>query len=136
MTNFLHPSTEQLAALGSIDPATPVVMLNLLRFADRAPADSVATGMTGQEAYAEYGRRVLELDGIFTGAAVPMGSHLANVIGPDHEQWDDIVVVRYDALSDFLAMATNAQYLEAAQWRTAALVDSRLVAFRDTAAET
>ena len=51
------------------------------------------------------------------------------LIGPADEEWDEILLVRYDTVSDFLLMATNHDYLVVSEWRTAALADSRLVAF-------
>ncbi len=54
------------------------------------------------------------------------------LIGPAAEEWDEILIVRYDTVSDFLLMATNEEYLIVSEWRTAALSDSRLVAFANS----
>ncbi len=126
----IHPSPEQFRAFSKLDQVTPITMLNLLRFRDQAVPDSVADGMTGRDAYAEYAKRVGELPiDIFRGKPQIMLSGLMTLIGPAGEEWDDILIVRYDTVSDFLLMATNEDYLVVSEWRTAALADSRLVAF-------
>lgn len=134
LVGSIHPTPEQFRALSALDPQTPVVMLNLLRFRENAGPDSVAAGMTGQEAYAEYGKRVGGLGDIFRGKPVLQFPGLTTVIGPADESWDEILVVRYDTLADFFLMATNEDYLAIAEWRTAAIADSRLVAFSDQSA--
>jgi|APSaa5957512535_1039671.scaffolds.fasta_scaffold190099_1 hypothetical protein len=126
----IHPSPEQFRAFSELDQATPITMLNLLRFSEQAEPGSVAAGMSGRDAYAEYAKRVGELPtDIFRGQLQTMLSGLMTLIGPADEEWDEILLVRYDTVSDFLLMATNHDYLVVSEWRTAALADSRLVAF-------
>jgi len=126
----IHPSPEQFRAFSELDQATPITMLNLLRFREHAAPDSVAAGMSGRDAYAEYAKRVGELPtDIFRGKPQIMLEGLMTLIGPTDEEWDEILIVRYDTISDFLLMATNEDYLVVSEWRTAALADSRLVAF-------
>lgn len=125
---YINPTPEGLAELAAVEG--PILMLNLLAFRDMAYEGSVADGMTGQAAYAEYGRRVLGLGEVFTGEVLVTGTWAAMVIGPDDKHWDEMLVVRYESVAAFLDMVTNAQYQEVAKWRTAALADSRLIAFR------
>lgn len=50
--NRLHPSDEQIAGFQEGDTETPINMLNLLKFKEKAEyADGCETTMTGTEAY-------------------------------------------------------------------------------------
>jgi hypothetical protein len=51
----IHPTQEQIQQLISSDDDGPIVMLNLLRFKDRA--DGIDEGVSGAEAYARWRRR-------------------------------------------------------------------------------
>ncbi len=124
-----NPTPEQLAALAALDQDAPVLMLNLLRFREDAYPGSVADGMSGLAAYREYQRRVAGLGDVFTGEVVVAGDRGPTVIGPDHEQWDEMLVVRYPSLRAFFLMLQDPGYQEVARYRTAAVADSRLVAF-------
>ena len=53
MTIALYPKREQLETLIAGPPDSPVVMLNLLRFKERATAPD--EGVSGQQAYQRYG---------------------------------------------------------------------------------
>jgi len=123
----IHPTQSQIEAVMAMDQDQPVTMLNLLRFADQANPGFGCDGMTGQQAYEEYGRRVAALDPPFKGTPVWLGNGVATVIGPEDEQWDQILIVTYDSASDFLSAVSRADYLEAAPARDAAIADSRLV---------
>jgi hypothetical protein len=48
-------------------------------------------------------------------------------VGPDHERWDLVLLIRQSSVDDFFAFATNAEYLAGVGHRTAALEDSRLL---------
>jgi len=123
----VHPTQEQIEAVMAMDGDQPVSMLNLLRFNDRAKPDLGCDGMSGREAYEEYGRRVASLDPPFAGTPIWLGNGVATVIGPDDERWDQILIVNYDSARDFLSAVSRADYLEAAPARDAAIADSRLV---------
>jgi uncharacterized protein (DUF1330 family) len=130
----VHPTDEQLATIAdyaATETDREVVMLNLLRFADRANPGFGCDGMTGQEAYEEYGRRIAEMDPPFTGRPIWLGSAGPIVIGPADEAWDQVILVRYDNAQQFLEAVSNPAYLEAAPARDAAIADSRLVAMHE-----
>ncbi len=122
----LTPTAEQVQRLVASDSDRPVVMLNLLRFKERA--DGIDEGVSGREAYARYGE-----------AAAPflaaVGGRLLNavqagevVIGPQETEWDVALLVEYPSRKRFLEMATNPEYLAVHAHREAALADSRLIA--------
>ena len=56
----IGPTKEQIKALLDSDLETPVVMLNLLKFAERADGDGGdgSKSSSGRESYARYGDRV------------------------------------------------------------------------------
>lgn len=123
----VHPTAEQIEALSAVDPDKPIVMLNLLRFAEQANPGFGCDGMTGHEAYREYGRRLSEMEDRFPGDPMWIGGADATVIGPADEVWDEVILVRYESVRAFLDMASDPEYQAAAVARTAALADSRLV---------
>ena len=102
-------------------------MLNLVRFAELANPGHGCDGMTGQEAYTEYGRRLSEIGDKFPGTPVWVGTAEATVIGPHDEQWDQVLLVHYETVSAFLEMIASPEYQSASPARTAAVADSRLI---------
>lgn len=132
---YVHPTAEQFDALRQIEDDQPIVMLNLLRFAETANAGFGCDGMTGAEAYREYGRRLNALDpDIFVAEPFSLAKAAATVIGPADEVWDEMLLVRYTSVAAFIGMVTNPQYLEAAKARDAAVADSRLVMVHEVTA--
>ena len=130
MGDHVHPRPGQLDAMASHDPDEPVYMLNLLRYEQQAKPGLGADGMTGEEAFREYGRRFATLADRFGGEPIWMGEPLSTVIGPDDEDWDVVIVVRYPTRRQFLSMLADPGYQEMARLRTAGVADSRLVEMR------
>ena len=124
---------EQWKLLNAADPDVAIVMLNLIRFRDMALDGHGCDGMTGQEAYAEYGRRLRSLADDFPGDAFWVGEAGRTYIGPDDEVWDMVLCVRYESGSIFRDMLESETYQQAARARTAAVADSRLVLMHETA---
>lgn len=134
---FIEPTQESGAALFARDIPGEVVMLNLLRF--RAVADYSANPelapiapISGKEAYQKYMDFTLPFlkasggDVLFTGEG---GRYL---IGPQAEGWDLVMLVRQSSLADFMAFASDQEYLAGIGHRTAALEDSRLLPLVET----
>jgi|SRR5581483_12105460 len=123
----IFPTESQIAELQAMPDDEPVVMLNLLRFKDRASAPD--EGLSGQEAYERYGQEAAPY-------IAKVGARLLNaaitrqvVIGPEDE-WHMALLVEYPSARRFLEMASDPGYLEAHVHRDAALADSRLIATR------
>jgi uncharacterized protein (DUF1330 family) len=118
---------ERLAASAETD-SSPVIMINLLRFKERADGIDADEGITGAEAYARYGAGVQQfldqVGGRVTLATLPTES----VIGPHDGEWDMVVAVEYPSRRAFLDMIGDPAYLEIHGHRAAALADSRLIA--------
>jgi uncharacterized protein (DUF1330 family) len=127
----IEPSHQQLQILvaAAADDA-PIVMINLLRYRERAvyPPDAPAEPCTGREAYQRYGAGVTPLLAEAGGKVLWFGSAKQTVIGPEGEQWDDAILVQYPSRQAFLGMVTSPAYLEIGVHRAAALADSRLIA--------
>jgi uncharacterized protein (DUF1330 family) len=116
----------------------PVVMLNLLRFravADYAKTPSLAppqpiSGAEAYERYVAHTRPFLEKAG---GELLFLGRGGEFLIGPEHERWDLVLLVRHRSPADFLSFASNPEYLCGAGHRLAALEDSRLLPITEEA---
>jgi uncharacterized protein (DUF1330 family) len=126
----IEPSIEQFQQLMAGDDDAPVVMINLLRYADRAsyPSDFDASSCSGREAYARYGAVAQETVAAVGGRILWFGNVRALVIGPADEAWDDAVLVEYPSRQAFIDMMNEPRYQAAAPHRSAALADSRLIA--------
>lgn len=108
----------------------PVVMLNLLRFKDRAnylPGDN-AEPCKGFDAFKRYAAGVLPLIRAAGGEQVWQGRQAAMLIGPQDKDWHLAVLMRYPSARAFLAMVQSDAYQALSLHRTAALEDSRLIA--------
>ena len=122
----IHPTQEQIQQLVSSDDDGPIVMLNLLRFKDRA--DGIDEGVSGAEAYARYSVATEQFLRGVGGRLVQAIAPRESVIGPTEPEWDLVLFVRYPSRAKFIEMATNPEYLKIHAHREAALADSRLIA--------
>lgn len=126
----VEPTPEQLRDLlaGEIDE--PLLMLNLLRFRERAdyPADFDAEPCSGEQAYQRYGTGALVALGKVGARPVWAAEAGGVVIGPADEAWDQAFLVYYPSLAAFIEMTTrDPGYAAVLPHRTAALADSRLI---------
>lgn len=130
--SYLEPTQESGRAFVSRGIAGPVVMLNLLRFRDLAdysatpelaPAEAIS-GAQAFQLYVAHTRPYLEASG---GELVFFGKGGHFLIGPAEERWDAVMLVRQRSVGDFMAFASNTEYLRGLGHRTAALEDSRLL---------
>ena len=128
----LDPSAEQISVLASATGTGPIVMLNLLRFKDRADGIDAADGISGREAYERYGAGVGPHLAAAGGEILFMAECAAGVIGPEDEDWDVMVLVRYPSRQAFLGMIADPGYQAVHRHRAAALEDSRLVCCEPT----
>ncbi len=135
-TRTIDPTSGDLTRIvATVAADTPVTMLNLLRFRDQAayPATDDAEPCSGRDAYARYSRQALAHVRAVGGEPVVIAEVLGRFIGPDNEDWDEMLLVRYPSLSAFLAMIGNPDYQAATIHRTAALADARLIVTRTPA---
>ena len=129
----IDPSRENWEAFKALPRDTPIHMLNLIKFRDRAeyPAGhpNHGKGLTGREAYAIYSEAFQALVADDGAAMVWSGPLECTVTGPAGE-WDEAFVMGYPDSGTFMAMVKNPRYVaEALPHRTAAVADSRLIRF-------
>lgn len=116
-----------LASLRAADPSQPVTLLNLLRFRAQALDGFGVDGLTGIEAFEEYGR-LNTAEGVeYAGRVLWMGRGASTVIGS--ESWDLGVLVHYPTRQHFLDKMDDPKYRAIVGVRHAAVADSRLLEF-------
>jgi uncharacterized protein (DUF1330 family) len=123
---YIKPVGEQIKRLAQSDEEGPVVMLNLLRFAKTAGDASGKSGADSYDTYGEQMRSIMAERGI---KLLWRGRADSVVIGDDDDDaWDMVLLVQYPSRKAFLEMAGSKEYDKVGEHRTAALVDSRLIA--------
>ena len=124
----VNPTSRAISdVLASTPKDKPVVMLNLLQFRDQANYEDGRSGISGREAYREYGKGDSRCIHAVGGDLVWSGEPTGLLIGPEDEHWDEVLLVRYPSLDAFLKMIDSSEYKAIVHHRTAAIEDSRLV---------
>lgn len=113
----------ELMAKGNLDE--PVIMLNLLKYLDKAKFGYGVDGLTGKEAYKVYGKKFARFQPIYGGEPIWMGRSHNSIIGKD--DWDITILVRYPKRKNFIDMFNDSEYKAIAPIRAAALKDSRII---------
>jgi uncharacterized protein (DUF1330 family) len=125
----IKPTRDQIKRLAESDLDGPVVMLNLLRYEKVAKTDANAEMISGEASYQRYGE---EMRDIMASRGIKLlwrGRADSVVIGDDDvDAWDEVLLVEYPSRKAFLEMAGSKEYDKVGEHRTAALVDSRLLA--------
>ena len=107
------------------DPDEPVVMLNLLKFRERALTGFGVDGMSGQEAFRRYGELNNAANVRYDSDPVWLGSAHRTIIGT--EEWDLAILVRYPSRQHFIDKVSDPKYQEISKVRAAALAASSLI---------
>jgi len=116
----------------SLPDVGPVVMVNLVRFADRS-ADGDGTG---RDAYLRYSRAVMPLIKGLGGTVLWAGEGEGAAYGdPAINAWDYIVLVQYPSRAAFLSMATSSEYAAANVHRENGVADHVIIASTATYAK-
>lgn len=126
----IEPTTEQFNAFSEADQDQPIVMVNLLKFREKAeyPEGAAEAGSTGAAAYARYGavaqKKIEEVGGrVVWGAPQQMV-----MIGDDGQDlYDSVAVVFYPSRAAFQRMIAMPDYQEAAKHRAAGLAFQKLL---------
>lgn len=126
MSNYIDPERDQFEAFKALSRDEPIMMLNLLRFRERAAYED-GREATGAEAYEAYGRDSAPVFHRVGGEIIWRGRPQVMLIGPEDKRWDLIFIARYPTAGAFLEMVTDPQYQEAVKHRQAAVLDSRLI---------
>lgn len=127
----IDPERAQFDAFKALPRDTPIHMLNLVRFKDKAtyPADHPLAGdsLTGAQAYAHYGADSGPVFQRVGGRIVWRGMMETMVIGPADEHWDAVFIAEYPNSGAFMDMVTDPVYRRAVIHRQAAVETSRLI---------
>jgi uncharacterized protein (DUF1330 family) len=124
----ITPNQEQFIQLAVDSEAKPgeVVMLNLLKYKDRAED---VEGGSGEEAYARYGRKAVEMVEERGGEVLWMGRPDQVLIGDvEADAWDAVALVRYPSRKAFLDMVSQPDYQKAHEHREGGLERTVLLA--------
>lgn len=128
IVNALRPDAEQIAALQASDDPGPVVMVNLLRFKDKAVyADGRETDWTGLQAFQEYSRQMKTLVEGHGGKFIVSAILDKLVMGGGEMPWHRIGLVQYPSRAVFLKVMADPSVHEAAQHRHAGLEGQWLI---------
>lgn len=121
--NRLYPSGEQEQRFtDEPGPDGPLVMVNLLKFRDRAVyADGSDGDLSGREAYQRYGAAVAKLIRQYGGRFVFAGDVTDLFIGRVDDMWDEIALAEYPDRASFVAMISSPEFKAAAHHREAGL---------------
>ncbi|MGI9260012.1 MAG: DUF1330 domain-containing protein, partial [Gammaproteobacteria bacterium] len=106
MSNHVDPERDQFDAFKNLPRDKPIMMLNLLRFREKAAYED-GREATGAEAYAAYGKESGPIFQRVGGEIIWRGKLELMVIGPRDKHWDEIFVARYPTASAFLEMVTD-----------------------------
>lgn len=130
--HYLTPTDEAAKHLFTKSIQGELVMLNLLRFkalADYSKFPDIAPHkpISGKQAYQTYIDQTLPFLQESGGEIMLLGTCDQFFIGPEDESWDLMMLIKQKSIADFLAFASNPQYLKVIGHREAAIEDSRLL---------
>jgi uncharacterized protein (DUF1330 family) len=120
--NSVHPTKEQMDGFLEGDDDKPISMINLLKFKEKAEyEDGRETSLTGAEAYAIYGKEVIEhLNNV--GGKWIFGAEITRLmLGDIEELWDAVAIATYPSKKAMLKMITSPEYMESHKHRVAGL---------------
>ena len=120
--NAVMPSPEQAMGFFGAPEDGPFVMVNLLKFKDRAEyADGSDGHLSGAEAYARYGEGVRKLVEGLGGKVRYSGRVTGLLLGEVEDLWDMVALAEYPSLAAFRKMATSAEMHAIEHHRSAGL---------------
>lgn len=126
--NHVYPTRSRIEALSADESPDSVVMLNLLKFREKAAyADGRASDLSGRDAYSLYGapmRKIVEEHG----GRVLFGGDIASmVIGEVADVWDSCVLVEYPSAAAFATIVASPEVMEVGVHRAAGLEGQLLI---------
>ena len=124
----IRPNKDQFLALASAPDEGPVVMLNLLKFKEKA-SDGAAPGASGASEYGKYSDAVIGMVEARGGKVLWMGRADQVLIGAeDANDWDSVALVQYPSRKAFIDMVTAPDYEKAHEHRESGLERTVLIA--------
>jgi uncharacterized protein (DUF1330 family) len=120
--NASTPTPDAATAFFAGPDDGPFVMVNLLRFRDRAAyADGSDAHLTGREAYDRYAIVVRSLIEDLGGRVVYSGAVTGLLLGEVEDLWDAVALVEYPSLGAFQAMIRSPELRAIEHHRAAGL---------------
>ena len=120
--NAVMPNETQLKEFNEQEEDKPIFMVNLLKFKKLAQyPDKRETNLTGQEAYAIYGKEVVEHLAKVGGKPIFGGNVERLMLGEVEDLWDQVAIAMYPSRKAMLEMISDSDYIESAQHRVAGL---------------
>ena len=130
--NSVHPSKEQMEGFLEGDTEAPIAMINLLKFKEKAEyEDGRDTDLTGEQAYAIYGKEVVEHLKKVGGKISFGGSINRLMLGEVEELWDTTFIAKYPSKKAMLKMINDPDYLESNKHRVAGLAGQLNIEVRE-----
>ena len=122
----VYPTPEQIQALLKDPSDQPVVMLNLLRFVERASEPDV--GLTGEEAYQRYADDMIRFVASRGGRILWTGRVDGQVIGTQADGFHMAALVEYPSRKAFVEIAMSPEVAKFGVHRSAGLEGQWLLA--------
>lgn len=120
--NRVYPEGAQIVSLQEPGPAGPIVMVNLVKFRDRAQyCDGSDPELSGREAYLRYAVEVEKLVRGLGGRILYAGAVTFLMLGQVEELWDEVALVEYPNRAALLEMAMSPACQAIAHHREAGL---------------
>jgi uncharacterized protein (DUF1330 family) len=105
VVNAVYPTSSQMVEFFGSPEDGPFVMVNLLKFKERAEyADGADAHLSGREAYARYGDEVSKLVVALGGRIWYSGAVTGLLLGEVEENWDMVALAEYPSLEAFRGM--------------------------------
>jgi uncharacterized protein (DUF1330 family) len=120
----ITPNADQLRELASNAEEGPVVMLNLLKYRQRAHDGDT----TGEAEYRTYGDAAVAMIEERGGSVLWAGRADQVLIGDPAQDWDHVLLVQYPSRAAFLDMVGQPAYQEAHRHRESGLERTLVVA--------
>lgn len=126
--NALYPTPDRIADIAVDESDQPIVMLNLLKFRERAQyPDGRDSDLSGRDAYMLYGDKMQELVEREGGRIVFSAEVMSLVIGTVDEMWDVAALVEYPSSSAFARIVTSPAVAAIGVHRAAGLAGQLLI---------
>jgi uncharacterized protein (DUF1330 family) len=122
----VYPEKDQIERLLAGPPDRPVVMLNLLRFKERA--DAPDAGLTGESAYQRYADEMVPFVERRGGRVIWTGRVDSQVIGAGAEGFQMAALVEYPSRKAFVEIAMSPEVAAIGVHRAAGLEGQWLLA--------
>jgi len=122
VTNAVYPPGEQFVEFFAVEEDGPFVMVNLLKFKERADYGEGSTDEpTGREAYERYGAEVTKLVEA-GGGRLAFSGHVSGILlGEVEELWDAVALVEYPSHAAFQEMMRSPEWAAIEHHRNAGL---------------